>query len=238
MERHYRKRAITVYTYPAYHAPNGKALVDFVAATPFAVAVTSQTGAPIATHVPVVFPPDLNPADHESLVGQTLWSHLGRANPHWERMLEHPEVLLIHTSSHGYVSPTLYERPKSVPTVDYTAVHLTGRVTMFDDEGALRVVEQTVRQLEATRKHEWDMSDSRDVFRAIIGGVVAFGIEITGEQAVFKLSQDMPGDIRRRVRDEFAGEGGEPLPGCPHTDLAKLMDSLPLSEQPNNEGEN
>ena len=82
------------------------------------------------------------------------------------------------------------------------------------------------------------MSDSRDVFRAIIGGVVAFGIEITAEQAVFKLSQDMPGDIRKRVRDEFAGQGGEPLPGCPHADLAKLMDSLPLSEQSNNEREN
>jgi transcriptional regulator len=105
---------------------------------------------------------------------------------------------------------------------------------MLDDEGALRVVEQTVRQLEGTRKQEWDMTDSLDVFRAIIGGVVAFGIEITGEQAVFKLSQDMPGEIRGRVRDEFAGEGGEPVPGCPHADLARLMDSLP--EQPNDEG--
>jgi transcriptional regulator len=229
VERHHRERKVTVHTFPNYHAPDGRALVDFVAATPFAVAVTSQAGAPIATHVPVVFPPGVDPADHDSLVGVTLWSHLGRANPHWQRMLEQPEVLLIHSSSHGYVSPTLYEQPKSVPTVDYTAVHLTGRVTVLDDEGALAVVEQTVRQLEGTRKQEWDMTDSLDVFRAIIGGVVAFGIEITGEQAVFKLSQDMSHEIRGRVRDEFAGEGGEPVPGCPHTDLARLMDSLPDS---------
>lgn len=218
-----------MHTFPDYHAPNGRALVEFVAATPFAMAVTSQDGPPIATHVPVVFPPELRPAEHESLVGQTLWSHLGRANPHWQRMLERPEVLLIHSSSHGYVSPTLYERPKAVPTVDYTAVHLTGRVTILDEAGALAVVEQTVRQLEGTRQREWDMSDSRDVFRAIIDGVVAFGIEITGEQAVFKLSQDMPREIRGRVRDEFEGVGGEPVTGCPHRDLARLMDNLEAS---------
>lgn len=215
-----------MHTFPDYHAPNGRALVDFVAATPFAVAVTSTTGAPIATHVPVVLPPGLDPSAHETLVGQTLWSHLGRANFHWQRMLEQPELLLIHSSSHGYVSPSLYQRPKSVPTVDYTAVHLTGRVTILDDEGALAVVEQTVRQLEGTREHEWDMTDSLDVFRKIIGGVVAFSIEITGEQAVFKLSQDMPAEVRGRVRDEFAGEGGEPVKGCPHRDLARLMDNL------------
>jgi hypothetical protein len=39
----------------------------------------------------------------------------------------------------------------------------------------------------------------------------------------------MSHEIRGRVRDEFAGEGGEPVPGCPHTDLARLMDSLPDS---------
>lgn len=217
-----------MHTYPSYHAPDGRALVDFVARTPFALAVTSQTGAPIATHVPVVIPPGLDTASVDSLVGTTLWSHMGSANRHWRLMAAQPEVLLIHSSSHGYVSPTLYRKDPAVPTVDYTAVHLTGTVRlMHTDDEALEVVEQTVRQLEATRDPQWDMTASLDVFRAIIGGVKAFAIDITAEQAVFKLSQDKPAEIRERVRDEFADGATGAIGGCPHADLAGIMDALP-----------
>ncbi|HIY66020.1 MAG TPA: FMN-binding negative transcriptional regulator [Candidatus Agrococcus pullicola] len=217
-----------MHTYPNYHAPDGRALVDLVRTTPFALAVTSQPGAPIATHVPVVVPPGVDLRERDSLVGVTLWSHMGRRNRHWRLMAESPEVLLIHSSSHGYVSPTLYRKEGSVPTVDYAAVHLTGTVRlMLDDEEALAVVEQTVTQLEGTRSEQWDMTPSKGVFRKIIGGVTAFAITITEEQAVFKLSQEQPEDIRARVRDEFAGRTESSIPGCPHADLAQLMDALP-----------
>lgn len=71
------------------------------------------------------------------------------------------------------------------------------------------------------------MTGSFDVFDSIIDGVTAFAIEITEEQAVFKLSQDMTPDIRERVHDEFAGDAPGAIPGCPHADLAALMESLP-----------
>lgn len=218
-----------MHTFPSYHAPNGRALVDLVAATPFALAVTSQTGAPIATHVPVVLPPTLDATSLDTLVGQTLWSHMGRANRHWRAMRRHPEVLLIHTSTHGYVSPSLYGTDGAVPTVDYAAVHLTGTVRLMDDDEALDVVVQTVAQLEGARARAggppWDMAGSLETFRDIITGVTAFAIEVTGEQAVFKLSQDKPADVRSRVRDEFAGAGA--MSGCPHADVAALMDAQP-----------
>lgn len=217
-----------MHTYPNYHAPDGRALVDLVRNTPFAIAVTSQAGAPIATHVPVVVPPHIDLSERDSLVGVTLWSHMGRRNRHWRIMRENPEVLLIHSSTHGYVSPTLYRRQGSVPTVDYAAVHLNGTVELLtEDEEALAVVEQTVRQLEGTRTPQWDMTPSLDVFRKIIDGVTAFAITITQEQAVFKLSQEQPEDIRERVHAEFAGEAETSVPGCPHADLAELMDALP-----------
>ncbi|MGO1972179.1 MAG: FMN-binding negative transcriptional regulator [Propionibacteriaceae bacterium] len=217
-----------MHTYPNYHAPDGRAIVDFVSRTPFAVAVTSQQGAPIATHVPVVLPPGLDTEGLDTWVGTTLWSHMGRANRHWRVMAEEPEVLLVHTTSHGYVSPTLYRKPTAVPTVDYTAVHLSGTVRLLhDDEFALAVVEQTVRQLEDSRDPQWDMTDSREVFSSIISGVTAFAIDITAEQAIFKLSQDMSAEIRDRVHDEFAGRASGAVAGCPHADLAGLMESLP-----------
>ncbi|MBO1900337.1 FMN-binding negative transcriptional regulator [Leucobacter weissii] len=205
-----------MHTYPSYPAPSGRAVVEFVRDHPFAILATSLPGAaPVATHTPVVLPPGSEPG--ESLVGARLWGHLGRDNPHWRHFAEHPELLLIFSSSHAYVSPSNYRFSPAAPTLDYAAVHLTGRVTLLDDEAALEIVERTVEVFEERRERPWPMAESRDLFRRIIGGVVAFAIDIDGEQAMFKLSQDMPEEVHERVRrDLLDGEH-------PHPDVAELM---------------
>lgn len=208
-----------MHTYPNYRAPNGRHIVELVRGIPFAVAATSRRGAaPIATHIPVIFDPASAATD--TLVGERMLGHMGRANAHWALFAEHPEVLLVFSTSHGYVSPTSYRRDQGVPTVDYAAVHLTGRVTLLDEDAALEVVKNTVLALEATRDPAWDMTESLPVFQKIIGEVVAFAIDIDSESAVFKLSQDMPEDVRQRVRADLLGRA------CPHLDLTALMDTL------------
>lgn len=209
-----------MHTYDRYRPPDGDAVVRFVAEHPFAILVSGHDGrAPVATHLPIVLPPTFDAVD--TLVGQTLWGHMGRPNPHWRELDGEPEVLLIHSSSHGYVSPTHYDSAEAAPTLDYAAVHLTGTLRLLDRDAALDVVEQTVRQLESPRDPQWDMEPARGYFRQIIGGVQAFTIDVTGEQAIFKLSQDKQPAERQRIHTEFAA------PGCPHTDLAALMEQLP-----------
>lgn len=209
-----------MHTFPSYPAPTGAAAVEFVRTNPFAVLATSRTAAaPLATHTPVVFPPGLEPGD--SLVGARLWGHIGRDNPHWQLFQEHPEMLLVFSSSHAYVSPSAYEYTPAVPTLDYATVHLTGRVTLVEDEEfALSVVERTVEVFEDRRAEPWPMEDSRAVFRKIIGGIVAFTIDIDSEQAMFKLSQDMRPDVHERVRqDLLTGDHA-------HPDVADLMQQV------------
>ncbi|MFF1946336.1 FMN-binding negative transcriptional regulator [Rhodococcus qingshengii] len=208
-----------MHTYPKYHAPSGRHSVELVRNFPFAVAATSQpVAAPIATHIPVIFDPSSSPT--ETLVGQRMLGHMGRANPHWELFAEHPDILLVFSTSQGYISPATYQRDPAVPTTDYAAVHLTGRVTLLDDAAALDVVKSTVLALEKARDPQWDMSDSLILFEKIIGRVVAFTIDINTEQAMFKLSQDMPDDIRLRIRDDLLDRD------CPHADLTTLMNTL------------
>lgn len=205
-----------MHTFPSYPAPTPADAVALVREHPFAVIATSLPGAaPVATHTPVVFPPGLAPGD--SLVGSRLWGHIGRDNPHWQHFAEHPELLLIFSSSHAYVSPSVYEFTPAVPTLDYATVHLTGRVTLFDEAGALEVVERTVEVFEGRRANPWPMAGSQHVFRKIIGGVVAFAIDIETEHAMFKLSQDMRPDVHERVRQDL--EKGEHQ----HPDVAELM---------------
>lgn len=205
-----------MHTYPSYVAPSGKAISEFVWNNPFAVVASSTDAAPVATHTPIVFPPGAEPG--ESLVGTRLWGHLGRANPHWQRFVAQPEVLLIFASSHAYVSPSNYDFTPAAPTLDYATVHLTGRVTILEkpDEN-LAVVERTVAQLEGRRESQWDPTASKPLFEKILAGVVSFTIDIDTESSMFKLSQDMPGDVHARVREDLAG--GEHR----HQDVADLM---------------
>ncbi|MGI0520891.1 FMN-binding negative transcriptional regulator [Microbacterium maritypicum] len=208
-----------MHTFSRYPAPSPAAAVSFVRDNPFAVLVTSLAGAaPIATHAPIVFPPGQEQGD--SLVGARLWGHLGRENRHWHHFADNPELLMVFSSSHAYVSPSSYGYTPAVPTLDYAAVHLTGRVTLLDDDGALDVVERTVEVFEDRRASPWEMEESRHVFRRIIGGVVAFTIDIDMEQSMFKLSQDMRPDVHARIRQDLLTGDHE------HPDVAELMNRV------------
>jgi transcriptional regulator len=214
-----------MHTYPDYIAPSGRAIAQFVHDNPFAVMASSTPAAPLATHTPVVFPPGVEPGD--SLVGKRLWGHIGRANDHWQLFAENPYALFVFSTSHAYVSPSAYQFTPAVPTLDYAAVHLTGRVTVLEEaRDSLAVVEQTVYQLEGRRSEQWDPTDSEHVFKQILSGVVSFTIDVETESAMFKLSQDMPKDVHERVRRDLV-EGDHY-----HPDVADLMGDIGVTEKP------
>lgn len=209
-----------MHTYPKYVPPSQRAVVELVRNNPFAVTVSAVPGQPpVASHLPLILPPDVDP--DASLEGVTLVGHMGRANSQWQQFREPYPLLLVFSSSHGYVSPQLYDFNPAAPTLDYAAVHLTGEVELIDTrEGALEVVEATVVALESLRPTQWDPDGSRELFERIVPGVVAFRVRVTGQQAMFKLSQDMSAHVRDSVRHDFT------TGPHPHPQLARLMEEL------------
>jgi predicted FMN-binding regulatory protein PaiB len=197
-----------MHTFPRYAAEDPAQVTALVRENPFALVVTAPDGVPVATHVPVVL-------EGESVEeGGTLIGHMARANPHWRSFESSPEVLVIFSGPHGYVSPTVYATDPAVPTWDYATVHVNGRVELLDD--ALDVLERTVTALESLRKPAWEPTPaSRERFRALLPGVVAFRVHIRTEQSMFKLSQDIDAERYARVHADFAA--GNPR-------LADLMD--------------
>lgn len=194
-----------MHEFERYAAPSPAYEVELVRRNPFALVVSATVdGPPVASHVPVVLPR----GQHDRLGGVTLLGHLARANPQWRGFAAHPELLLVFSGPHGYVSPTAYGYTPAVPTWDYAAVHVTGTVELIDDrDAALGVVEHTVRAVEALRDPSWDSTSSREKFAALIDGVVAFRVRVRTVHSNFKLSQDMPDDVRDRVRDDLRRHG-------------------------------
>lgn len=209
-----------MHTYPRFAAPSQRAITQLVRQHPFAAVVSARPGeAPIASHLPLILPPDVDP--DASLVGVQMLGHMGRKNPHWQQLEQVGTVLLIFSSSHGYVSPQLYDFTPCAPTLDYAAVHLTGQVELIDStDGALDVVTATIDALETQRPTRWDPTASREYHERIVAGVVAFRVRISEQQAMFKLSQDMSETTRANVRADF--DSGPHR----HPELVQLMDAM------------
>ena len=182
-----------------------RALVDSVGAAQLVTA--DADGYPEATLLPVLWE------------GGTVIAHMARANPHWKHVTQGAPVLLVVTGPQAYISPSWYaskaEHGRVVPTWNYSAVHLTGRVHVREDAEWLQAaVDGLVERHESHRATPWRSTDAPP--RYIAGQLRAIvGLEITVErvEGKAKLSQNRSEDDRagvvRGLRSEGSREAAE-----------------------------
>ncbi|GAB3600329.1 FMN-binding negative transcriptional regulator [Microbacterium tumbae] len=210
-----------MYEFEKYRAPSQDEVNELVRRHPFALIVSNgggADGAPTVTHTPVIVE---RMAGDGGLVGGELLGHIARRNPHWRQIADGESVLLVFSGPHGYVSPTTYADDPNVPTWDYAAVHLTAHATVLEDPSdGMHVVTRTVAELEQLEPTAWDMTGSLPTFERIVGGIVSFRFAVVEQRAVFKVSQDKPREVRRRVA--AASRAG----GCPYGDVAALVERI------------
>jgi transcriptional regulator len=166
---------------------------------------------PYATYVPAILRDD-----------QLVAGHMSRANPHWRALCPGTPVLMVFSGPHAYISPAVYQKSVGVPTWNITAVQVRGRIRPVSGQAAaLDIVTATVTAMESLAGTGWEMSGSLGYFQRIVRGVGAFEVEVTCVEALCKLSQDQPEQVRERVRADFAAsEAGT------RRELAALMDQL------------
>ena len=143
----------------------------------FATLISQHSGAPFASHVPLLLEEGPHSAKGE-LQGRLI-GHVARANPQW-KSADGETVLAIFHGPHAYVSPTCYGPGDAVPTWNYIAVHVSGKLTIIEDRERLReIVARTVEYFEATREPRWSLDQASEEFiEKLLGGIVGFEIEI------------------------------------------------------------
>jgi transcriptional regulator len=163
-----------------------------------------EGGYPLATRLPVVWE------------GDRLVMHIARANPHWRSVPGDSDVpaLVVVTDAEAYVSPAWYsskaEHGRVVPTWNYSAVQLTGRVRRHEDPAWLRrAVTVLTEANESGRPAPWSVSDAPATYvekqlRAIVGLELAIE-RVEGKR---KLSQNRSEDDRSGVVRGLRDEGG------------------------------
>jgi len=71
-------------------------------------------------------------------VGQKLLGRIAKVNPHWLRWNKGNLVNVIFRGLHTYISPSYYKSEFAVPTWNYFAVSVSGKVKLIEEkEGKL-----------------------------------------------------------------------------------------------------
>jgi transcriptional regulator len=163
-----------------------------------------EDGYPLATRLPVVWD------------GDRLVMHIARANPHWRSIPAEADVpaLVVVTDAEAYVSPAWYaskaEHGRVVPTWNYSAVQLAGRVRRHEDPDWLRrAVTLLTEEHESGRPAPWSVTDAPATYvekqlRAIVGLELAVE-RVEGKR---KLSQNRSEEDQAGVVLGLRDEGG------------------------------
>lgn len=146
--------------------------------------------------------------------------HLSRGNA-LARHLADSTALIVINGPDGYVSPRWYSDPTQVPTWNYVALELEGRVRRMDAEGTLAQITELSDRNEAriAEGKPWTMDKvPPERLRALLAGVVGFEMEVQAWRETIKLSQNKDAAERERLAAGLESEGA--------VGIAQLMRTL------------
>lgn len=180
---------------PPLHAVDDEAqLRAMVAAFGAAELVTvGEDGYPLATLLPLIWE------------GDRVVLHMARANEHWRAITPDSPALLVCGGPQAYVSPSWYaskrEHGRVVPTWNYSSVHLSGRVRVYDDPAwLLDAVTRLTDRHEEHRDDRWRVTDAPESFVAgQLRGIVGLEVRVERVEGKRKLSQNRSEADRRGV---------------------------------------
>lgn len=173
-----------MYNLPHFKASDYKEVLAFMQAHPFIILCgCDENNAPVATHIPAL----IEERDERIF----LKAHVMRKQKHTLVFEQNPNVLAIFSGAHTYVSASWYEKKDIASTWNYQAIHAKG-ILRFQDENYLHNL-----LIQLTEKFENDANSPalvqhmpQDYVQRLMQSIVAFEIELTSVEHVFKLSQN------------------------------------------------
>ena len=145
--------------------------------------------------------------------------HLAGGNA-MTRHLDGATALIAVNGPDGYISPRWYANRDTVPTWDYVALELEGRVRRMADEGLDAFLYTLIAKHEGrTPGAPWRAEEaSPDMWAKLLRGIVGFEMEVLAWRPTIKLSQKKSPEEREIIA------AGLDAAGSPA--LAQLMRTL------------
>jgi transcriptional regulator len=174
-----------MYNLPYHKEKNEQVIKEFIAQYPFAfITGIDSENKPVATQVPVFM--------EEKDGKRIIRGHIMKNTDHHKAFEHNQHVLAVFTGPNVYVSGTWYSNPHTPSTWNYMSVHAKGIVRILDDTALIDVLRMTSLHFENNNPQSATIYDNLppEFIQRVMKAIVAFEIEITELDTVFKLSQD------------------------------------------------
>ena len=173
-----------MYNLPHFKEKDQAVVVEFMKQHPFAMLIGCSENVPAATQVPLLF------EEREGKI--ILIGHMMRKQDHHQAFEKNPQVLVVFTGAHTYVSATLYSDPHQASTWNYMSVHARGTIQFLNEKGLENALRQLTLHYENNNTRSATIFDNlpEDYRRKLMKSIIAFEIEIQSLEHVFKLSQN------------------------------------------------
>ena len=170
-----------MYTPDIYKNEDPESIREFLKENSFGILINQTNGKLSATHIPIEL--ELNADGKEILQG-----HISKLNPQAAGFAENDQVLAVFSGPHSYISSSWYDH-ENVPTWNYIAVHVYGRIKIVDYGTAVEQLKKLVDKYETNSENPVRVEDLSEKTMREARGIFGFEIEIDEIQATKKLSQ-------------------------------------------------
>ena len=196
---------------PIFHDAETAQNLDFARARGFGVLAVAGDGAPLISHVPFLLSQD----------GHWVELHLVRSNPIVRALKTSRLARIVVSGPDAYVSPDWYGVEDQVPTWNYVAVHLEGKLELRPAEELRDLLDRQSAFYESQLlpKPPWSTDKMNpEALDRMMRMIVPTRMRVTGVDGTWKLSQNKPDVAREAVAKQI--ESG---PGAEQQALAALM---------------
>lgn len=173
-----------MYNIPYFKANNEKDVIGFMNDHPFVIVTgVDSNHCPVATHVPVLI---------EEREGKLfLLAHIMRQADHHKAFVQNPDVLVIFSAAHSYVSASWYKDQQQAGTWNYQSVHAKGKLKFLDEAALLDILHRLTAHFENNPSSPSLVEHlPTEYVDRLMKAIVAFEIEVVEINHVFKLSQN------------------------------------------------
>ena len=181
-----------------FHLTDREAMASLVRELGFGILFAHTDNGPRAVHIPVLFD------------GDRLRFHVSRGNDLHSALAAGARALFVASGPHAYLSPDWYGLEDRVPTWNYVAVELEGKVGRLDEVELAQLLDDMSDEHEGrlAPKPVWNrnkMSPGR--FEGLMKAISGFEMHVESLRGTAKLDQDKPEEVRNRLADALDASG-------------------------------
>ena len=183
-----------------FRKANDELNISFARDRSFGTLAINADKGPLLSHIPFLLSED----------GTYLEAHLVRSNPILKSLDREIDAVIGVNGGDTYISPDWYEIDNQVPTWNYVAVHIRGKLKRLSHDQLPGILERLSHQFETRLlpKPVWKMDKvEQDTLDKLQRMIVPISIQVTSIDGTWKLAQNKQEDARLAAANQVKADG-------------------------------